>query len=80
MKKVPCWRSANRVLCFFVLSGVGHKLTAPLTMIFRSAGPFFLVYAPTQLVAPRAVRMADAMDAISWITNFAVSFLVIVVV
>jgi len=23
-------------------------------------------YAPTQLVAPRAVRMADAMEAISW--------------
>jgi hypothetical protein len=35
-------------------------------MIIRSAGSFFLVYAPTQLVAPRAVRMADAMDAISW--------------
>jgi hypothetical protein len=36
-------------------------------------------YAPTQLVAPRAVRMADAMEAISWITNFTVSFFVIVV-
>ena len=23
VKKVPCWRSANRVLCFIVLSGVG---------------------------------------------------------
>ena len=45
-------------------------------MIIRSAGPFFLVYAPTQLVAPRAVRMADAMEAISWMTNFVVSFFV----
>ena len=36
-------------------------------------------YAPTQLVAPRAVRMANAMEAISWITNFTVSFFVIVV-
>ena len=39
----------------------------------------FLLYAPTQLVAPRAVRMADAMEAISWITNFTVSFFVILV-
>ena len=37
----------------------------------------FLVYAPTHDVAPRAVRMADAMDAISWMTNFVVSFFVI---
>ena len=29
-------------------------------MIIRSAGPFFLVYAPTQLVAPRAVRLLYA--------------------
>ena len=34
---------------------------------------------PMQEVAPRAVRMADAIEAISCTINFAVSFLVIVV-
>ena len=34
---------------------------------------------PMHEVAPRAVRMADAIEAISCIINFAVSFLVIVV-
>ena len=32
-----------------------------------------------QLVAPSAVRMADAIEAISWIMNFVVSFFVITV-
>ena len=41
----------------------------------------FLVvfYAPIQLVAPSAVRMADAIEAISCTINFAVSFLVMVI-
>ena len=34
---------------------------------------------PMHEVAPRAVRMADAIEAISCTINFAVSFLVIVV-
>ena len=31
---------------------------------------------PMQLVVPRAVRMAVAIEAISWAINFAVSFFV----
>ena len=34
---------------------------------------------PMQLVAPSAVRMADAIEAISCTINFAVSFFVIMV-
>ena len=36
-------------------------------------------YMPIQLVAPRAVRIADAIDAISCTINFAVSFFVMMV-
>ena len=36
-------------------------------------------YAPTQLVAPSAVRIAVAIDAINCTINFAVSFVLIVV-
>ena len=39
---------------------------------------FFIFYAPTHDVAPSAVSIADAIDAISCTMNFAVSFLVIV--
>ena len=35
------------------------------------------LYKPMQLVAPRAVRMAEAIDAISCTTNLMVSFFVI---
>ena len=35
------------------------------------------VYIPMQLVVPRAVRIAVAMDAINCTRNFAVSFFVI---
>jgi hypothetical protein len=38
-----------------------------------------MLYDPTQLVAPRAVTMAVAMDAIIWTMNFSVSFFVIMV-
>ena len=40
----------------------------------------FCLHAPTHDVAPSAVSIADAIDAISWTMNFAVSFFVIVVV
>ena len=39
---------------------------------------YFFCYMPIQLVAPSAVRMADAIEAISCTINFAVSFFVIV--
>jgi len=35
-------------------------------------------YAPTQLVAPSAVRIAVAIDAINCTINFAVSFFVMI--
>ena len=40
---------------------------------------FSFLYPPMHEVAPRAVRIADAIDAISCTINFAVSFLVIMV-
>jgi hypothetical protein len=36
-----------------------------------------LIYSPIQDVAPSAVRIADAIDAINCTKNFAVSFLLI---
>ena len=38
---------------------------------------FYLYYIPMQDVAPSAVRMADAMDAMICTTHFKVSFFVI---
>ena len=38
---------------------------------------FFVSHTPMHEVAPRAVRMADAIEAISCTINLAVSFLVI---
>ncbi len=53
----------------------------PRSWGFRpAAGASLWSYAPTHDVAPRAVSIADAIDAISCTMNFAVSFLVIVVV
>ena len=39
---------------------------------------FFLNYAPMQLVAPSAVSIAVAIDAIIWTMNLMVSFFVMV--
>ena len=39
---------------------------------------FFVSHTPMHEVAPRAVRIADAIEAISCTINLAVSFLVIV--
>ena len=40
-------------------------------------GIILLYYSPMQDVAPSAVRIADAIEAINCTINFAVSFLVI---
>ena len=47
-------------------------------MIYPSSAGPWLCYIPMHDVAPSAVRMADAIEAISCTINFAVSFFVIV--
>ncbi len=46
-------------------------------MLMRASLPF-LVYAPTQLVAPSAVTIAVATDAMICTINLMVSFLLII--
>ena len=52
-------------------------LGAPLFFTFLPFYLFTLYYIPMQDVAPRAVRMADAIDAIICTTHLKVSFFVI---
>ena len=50
-----------------------------LPFYFFTFLPFYLYYIPMQDVAPSAVRMADAIDAMICTTHFKVSFFVICV-
>ena len=88
-----CWSqssASSRIINnnFFLTLGPGPKLQkvegltdhdvgSPSIFTFLLFYLFTFSYIPMQDVAPSAVRMADAIDAIICTTHFKVSFLVI---